>query len=144
MVVPISAATEAKVGALEKFLKPQVGFLWLLSVSLRFGEVRDWLQQPDMPWLSTACGLYTPSPSVCSQVGSCLAHTSHFLRGFLKPPCFLINTHLFLSTNEPLRLGFICPEYVWEYLIGCGHLHDWGFVMEYRACHPQGLNQESN
>lgn len=106
MVVPISAATEVKVGALGKFLKPQVDFLWLLSVCLLFGEVRDWQQQPDMPRLATACGLYTPSSSVCAEVGSCLADTSHFLRGFLKPPCFLINTHLFLSTTEPLRLGF--------------------------------------
>lgn len=77
--------------------------------------------------------------------GPSLADTSHFLRGFLKPPCFLINTHLFLSITEPLSLGFIFPEYVWEYLVGCGHLHDyWGFVMEYRACHLQVLNQQLN
>lgn len=106
MAVPISAATEVKVGALGKFPKPQVGFLWLLSGCLPFGEVTDWQQQPDMLWLATACGFYTPSSSVCAQVSSCLADTSHFLRGFLKPPCFLINTHLFLSTTEPLRLRF--------------------------------------
>lgn len=88
--------------------------------------------------VSTACGLCPPSSSGCAQVGSCLADTSHILRGFLKLPCFLINTHFFLSTPESLRLGFyfswLCVRvsyWMWAFT-------DWGFVMEYRACHLQG------
>lgn len=95
MVVPVSAATQVKVGALEKFLKPQVGFLWLLSVCLRFGEVTDWLQKPAMPWSATACGLY--SFLICLCTGGFMSGWYFPLSKRILEASLLPNKHPFVS-----------------------------------------------
>lgn len=73
------------------------GWFSLTPVSvLLFGEVTDWLQKPAMPWLATACGLYTFLICLC---------TGGFMSGWYFPlsrrileASLLPNKHPFISS----------------------------------------------